>query len=116
MEKPMAENEILADKVCIPCQGGVPRLDIDEANEMIKNFPDWQLNEDGTRITRNFKFENFKQAQIFANKLGDLAEKEFHHPVITFGWGYCNVTFQTNKIRGLHENDIIMAAKVNDLI
>ena len=112
----MAEIKTLSGKTCIPCEGGVPRLDIDQAIEMIKGLPEWELNGDGTRITRSVVFKDFKKAQDFANKISKLAEKEFHHPDIAFGWGYCNVTFQTHKIRGLHENDIIMAAKVNELI
>ena len=52
----------------------------------------------------------------FARKVGDLAEGEGHHPDIAMGWGYCTVVFQTHKIRGLHGNDFIMAAKVNALL
>ena len=90
------------------------KLTEEQISKKLESLEGWTYAKEA--IHTSFKFENFKQAQIFANKLGDLAEKEFHHPVITFGWGYCNVTFQTNKIRGLHENDIIMAAKVNELI
>jgi 4a-hydroxytetrahydrobiopterin dehydratase len=51
----------------------------------------------------------------FAIQVGNAAEEEGHHPDVTFGWGYCTVKFQTHKIKGLHENDFIMAAKVNEL-
>lgn len=53
-------------------------------------------------------------AQALATRTADLAEPQFHHPEITFGWGYCRVGIQTRKIPGLHENDFIMAAKVNE--
>ena len=53
-------------------------------------------------------------ALSFVNRIGDLAENEGHHPDISIGWGYCNVTLYTHKIKGLHENDFIMAAKINE--
>jgi len=111
----MTITNTLSEKTCIPCQGGVPRLDLDTCLQMIKQIPDWQLNEDATRISRRFTFDDFLNALNFTGKIGELAESEFHHPDINVGWGYCQVTFQTHKIRGLHENDFIMAAKVNQL-
>ena len=105
----------LATKTCIPCKGGVPRLDRRQAEDLIDGVEAWELNDDATRISRTFKFPNFVEAQALATRTADLAESQFHHPEITFGWGYCRVEFQTRKIRGLHENDFIMAAKVNEL-
>ena len=66
-------------------------------------------------MKRTFKFGNFIDALGLAQHVGELCEKEGHHADITFGWGYCKVEFQTHKISGLHENDFIMAAKVNEL-
>ncbi|MCB1739791.1 MAG: 4a-hydroxytetrahydrobiopterin dehydratase [Gammaproteobacteria bacterium] len=106
---------MLSEKRCVPCEGGVPRLDRATAGEMIKQVPGWSLNDDVTRVNRTFSFKSFAQAQRFANAVAELAEAQFHHPEITFGWGFCTVMFQTRKIRGLHENDFIMAAKLNDL-
>ncbi len=111
----MNDDTNLAGKTCVPCRGGVPRLDLDTCTALMAEIPDWTLNEDATRILRDFPFANFATAQAFCNRVGDLAEKEGHHPDISLGWGYCTVTFQTHKIRGLHENDFIMAAKVNQI-
>lgn len=111
----MNDAETLAGKTCVPCRGGVPRLDLDTSRGLMDRVPGWTLNEDATRIARNFTFGNFADALAFCAKVGDLAEAEGHHPDIHLGWGYCDVTFQTHKIRGLHENDFIMAAKVNEL-
>lgn len=111
----MNDDNTLAGQTCVPCQGGVPRLDLDSARAAIQSLDGWVLNEDATRIERNFMFPNFVDAQAFCIIIGDLAEREGHHPDITLGWGYCLVTFQTHKIRGLHENDFIMAAKVNEI-
>jgi 4a-hydroxytetrahydrobiopterin dehydratase len=105
----------LAAKKCVPCRGGVPRLSLAEAQGLLAGTPGWSLNEQATHVERTFKFEDFAGALAFVDRVGALAEAEDHHPDITFGWGYCRVVFQTHKIRGLHENDFIMAAKVNQL-
>ena len=67
------------------------------------------------RIEKTFRFGNFREALAFVQKVGELAEAEGHHPDISFGWGYGTVSLRTRKIRGLHENDFIMAAKVDQL-
>jgi 4a-hydroxytetrahydrobiopterin dehydratase len=88
----------------------------EEAESMLREIPGWDLEENATKIRRSFRFRDFAQAMEFARKVGDIAEGEGHHPDISMGWGYCTVVFQTHKIRGLHGNDFIMAAKVNSLI
>jgi 4a-hydroxytetrahydrobiopterin dehydratase len=103
----------LATKHCVPCKGGIPPLTRAEAEAYLKDAPGWDLSADGTRIQRNFKFKNFVSALSFVNQIGGLAESEGHHPDISLGWGYCTVTLYTHKIKGLHENDFIMAAKIN---
>lgn len=103
----------LTAKTCVPCQGGIPPLTRVESERFLEEVPEWALSDDGTRIERRFSFGDFAKAQAFVNKVGDLAEEEGHHPDITFGWGYANVVFYTHKIKGLHENDFIMAAKVD---
>jgi 4a-hydroxytetrahydrobiopterin dehydratase len=105
----------LATKQCIPCKGGIPPLSRAEAEAYLKDTPGWQLSLDATRIQRNFKVKNFITALSLVNRIADLAEREGHHPDIGFGWGYCDVTLYTHKIKGLHENDFIMAAKINQL-
>jgi 4a-hydroxytetrahydrobiopterin dehydratase len=105
----------LTQKACVPCQGGVPPLTPAEAKGYLEQVPGWQLSETGDRIRRRFKFGDFQAALDFVNQVGAAAEAEGHHPDIAFGWGYAEVTFFTHKIKGLHENDFIMAAKVNAL-
>jgi 4a-hydroxytetrahydrobiopterin dehydratase len=68
------------------------------------------------RIERTFKFKNFAEAFAFVKRVSELAEAEGHHPQICFGWGYTTVSLQTKKIKGLHENDFIMAAKMDQLV
>ena len=106
---------MLDQKTCVPCQGGIPPLTGEEAENLLPNAEKWKLIDQNTKLQRNFSFDNFVEALDFVNQVGNLAEEEGHHPDITFGWGYCSVIFYTHKINGLHENDFIMAAKTNNL-
>jgi 4a-hydroxytetrahydrobiopterin dehydratase len=106
----------LTSKKCEPCRGAVSPMSREEAEAMLRETPGWDLEENATKIRRSFRFRDFAQAMEFARKVGDIAEEEGHHPDISIGWGYCTVLFQTHKIRGLHGNDFIMAAKVNSLL
>jgi 4a-hydroxytetrahydrobiopterin dehydratase len=105
----------LAEKACVPCRGGVSPLNEDEARRYLAETPGWTMTGGAERIERRFRYKDFASAMEFARKVGELAEREGHHPDMAVGWGYCAVSFQTHKIHGLHENDFIMAAKVNAL-
>ena len=73
------------------------------------------LRDEATRIERTYRFSSFGDAFAFVRGAGELAEAEFHHPDISFGWGYATVSLRTKKIKGLHENDFIMAVKLDRL-
>lgn len=105
----------LADKRCVPCEGGVIPLFRPRAEELLKEVPDWQLSADAKSISRKFTFRNFKEALVFVNKIGSIAEGENHHPDISFGWGKAIVELSTHAIGGLSENDYILAAKIDEL-
>jgi 4a-hydroxytetrahydrobiopterin dehydratase len=106
----------LSRKTCTPCRGGIPPLAPEEARRLLQSVPEWSLSEDARTIARRFRFRDFSSAMQFAVRVGELAEEERHHPDIKFGWGYCDVSFRTHKIKGLHENDFIMAAKLDALL
>jgi 4a-hydroxytetrahydrobiopterin dehydratase len=108
-------TERLAEKTCVPCRGGVPALTPEEARALGLQAPDWELLDEAHRIERGFRFPNFREALAFVQRVGELAEAEGHHPEVRFGWGYATVSLQTKKIKGLHENDFIMAAKIDRL-
>ena len=110
----MAARE-LAEKTCTPCRGGVPPLTSKEAESYHEQAPEWELLDENKRILRTYRFANFQEAFGFVKRVSDLAESEGHHPDITFGWGYATISLQTKKIKGLHENDFIMAAKIDRL-
>ena len=103
----------LAQKSCTPCRGGIPPLTRDEAEEYRRQAPEWSVVDDATRIERTYRFKNFGEAFGFVERAAELAEAEGHHPDISFGWGYATVSLRTKKIKGLHENDFIMAAKLD---
>lgn len=105
----------LAQKHCVPCEGDVMPLFRQKAEEYLKDTPEWMLSDDGKRITRTFKFKNFKDALAFANRVGAIAEEEGHHPDMLVAWGKVGVTLTTHAIGGLSENDFILAAKINAL-
>jgi 4a-hydroxytetrahydrobiopterin dehydratase len=109
-------TEVLVKKTCTPCRGGVPPLTRQEAEALLIQAPDWLLVDEAHRIERTFRFKNFREALTFTSQVGELAEAEAHHPDISFGWGYVTVSLRTKKIKGLHENDFIMAAKINQLV
>lgn len=109
-------SEDMRHRSCTPCRGGIPPLGAEEVQTYLADRPDWQASEDAKRIERRLRFADFKSALDFVNEVGVIAEAEGHHPDIRFGWGYATITLQTHKIGGLHENDFIMAAKIDGLV
>jgi 4a-hydroxytetrahydrobiopterin dehydratase len=107
--------EALAGKTCTPCKGGIPPLTVEEVERFRSHVPHWDVRDEARRIERRFKFRNFAEALRFVGQVGEIAEAESHHPDIGFGWGYANVSLQTKKIKGLHENDFILAAKIDHI-
>tara|TARA_B100000989_G_scaffold228671_1_gene175646 strand:+ start:61 stop:402 length:342 start_codon:yes stop_codon:yes gene_type:complete len=106
----------LADKKCIPCEGGIPSFDISQIHTYLKKVDGWDVKNDEENsyyLIKEFKFEDFLKSQTFVNKVGDLAEIEGHHPDISFGWGYANIKIFTHAIKGLHESDFVLAAKID---
>lgn len=106
----------LTKKHCIPCEeGGTPMSEEDE-NKYIKQVPSWILTRDGIhKITKQFKFKNFREAIAFVNKVGALAESEGHHPDIKIVYNKVRLDLFTHAVDGLSENDFIMASKINKL-
>ncbi len=105
----------LADKKCVPCEGGVPPLKGEELEKLIiqldEEAPGWDLR-DVKHLEKTFKFPDFQSALDFVNKIGEIAETEGHHPNIEFGWGFVRVLIWTHAINGLSENDFFLAAKI----
>lgn len=107
----------LSEKRCQACRVGAPLATEEERAEWLPQIPGWEIVEEENidRLRRVFQFKNFVDALAFTNKIGEVAEEEAHHPAILTEWGRVTVTWWTHKIRGLHANDFIMAAKSDQL-
>lgn len=107
--------EALKEMKCEACRRGSPTVTEDEMQRLLPEIPHWEVEEeDGVpRLVRLFAFSDFAAALNFTNRIGALAEKEAHHPAILTEWGRVTVKWWTHKIRGLHRNDFIMAAKTD---
>jgi 4a-hydroxytetrahydrobiopterin dehydratase len=109
--------DALAIEKCTACRRDSPLVTPSEIQELKPQLPDWTLVErDGIqRLERVFSFGNFADALRCTIRIGALAEAEGHHPALLTEWGRVTVTLWTHKIRGLHRNDFIMAAKIDSL-
>ena len=107
----------LTEMKCTACRGDEPTLTDAEIAELHPQVPEWQvLERQGIkRLERTFRFDNFAQALAFTDRVGEQAEEEGHHPALLTEWGKVTVTWWTHKIKGLHQNDFIMAARTDGL-
>lgn len=103
---------------CSPVAVNTPRLTERDIRELKTTLPGWETHKKKSelRLEKSFKFEDFKQALTFTNRVAQLANQEDHHPAILTEWGKVTVTWWTHKIKGLHKNDLIMAAKTEKLL
>ena len=107
----------LAQQRCVACRSDAPRVTPEEVTALKPQIPDWEILEvEGIpHLKRTYRFQNFAQALDFTNRVGELAESEGHHPALLTEWGKVTVEWWTHKIRGLHRNDFIMAAKTDQV-
>ena len=108
----------LADKKCIPCEGGISPFDREEIHKYVKKVDGWDVKSDEEKsfyLIKDFKFKNFLESQNFIKNVGIIAELEGHHPDIYFGWGYARIQIFTHAIKGLAESDFILAAKIDQI-
>ena len=104
----------LSSRQCIPCRGGVPPLQGQEITNLLTELNGWEV-VNQHHLKKTLSFANFREAQQFVNRIGDLAEEQGHHPDICFGWGHAEITIWTHKIDGLTESDFILAAKIDEI-
>lgn len=106
---------MLAMKKCVPCSENEAPLTSDAIKKYLSDVSEWELSVDGKSITRRFQFPDFMTGLGFVAKIAGIAEMENHHPDIMLGWGYVQCKLWTHAIGGLHENDFVMASKINML-
>jgi len=108
----------LSEKKCIPCEGGVLPFDTSEIHKYQKKVDGWNIVKNEKKIfflEKEFTFKNFLESQKFVNEVGKISEGEGHHPDILFGWGYAKINITTHAIKGLSENDFILASKIDKI-
>jgi 4a-hydroxytetrahydrobiopterin dehydratase len=107
----------LSEFKCVPCRGDEPPLTLEQINALKPEVPDWEVKEvDGVpHLVRVYALKDFVQALEFTNKVGAIAEEQGHHPALLTEWGRVTVSWWTHKIKGLHRNDFIMAAKTDQI-
>ena len=112
-------TEDLSNKKCLPCEGGVIPFDVSQIHNYQKKVDGWDIIKNNSNIyflEKKFNFKNFLKSQNFVNEVGKISEAEGHHPDILFGWGYAKISITTHAIKGLSENDFILAAKIDQII
>ena len=108
----------LANKKCVPCEGGISSFDIKEIHKYLKKVDGWTVLQNDKKnyfIKKEFKFKNFIDSEKFVIKIGKIAESEGHHPDIHFGWGYVVIKISPHAIEGLAESDFVLAAKIDKI-
>jgi len=117
MQRKKRMSTSLAEKKCTPCEKGATPLDQQALRELGKDVAEWNIIDVDTepKLRRTFSFKNFADALTFVNKIGALAEEQDHHPDIQFGWGEATIVWWSHKIKGLHENDFILASRSDQL-
>ncbi len=104
----------LATKNCIPCRGGVPPLKGKELDGLQSQVAGWSV-VDEHHLSKTIKFPDFRTGLEFVNRVGELAERQGHHPDLYLAWGKVEIKIWTHKIDGLTESDFILAAKIDQL-
>jgi 4a-hydroxytetrahydrobiopterin dehydratase len=109
--------DTLVQMKCVACRADSPSATESDLSEWLPQLPEWKIVErvEVRNLERIFKFKNFVQALAFTNRVGELAEEEGHHPDILTQWGKVTIWWSTHKIKDLHRNDFIMAAKTDRL-
>lgn len=109
-------SEIIREK-CVACRADAPKVTEEEMKELLLQVPGWSVVERKgvPSLERLFRFDSFRKALEFTNQVGEIAEEGGHHPALLTEWGKVTVSWWTHKIRGLHRNDFIMAAKTSAL-
>ncbi|KAA3623262.1 MAG: 4a-hydroxytetrahydrobiopterin dehydratase [Proteobacteria bacterium] len=108
----------LSQMHCEACRADAPKVSDEELRRLIGSIPEWRVEtrEGVMQLERQYAFRNFADALAFANRVGRIAEDEGHHPAILVEWGRVTVTWWSHKIKGLHRNDFIMAARTDTLL
>ena len=102
----------LTSRKCVPCEGGTLPLRKEKIEDYMKEVQGWDVR-DNRVIEKIFAFKSFREAIDFVNQVASIAEQEQHHPDIHIRYKKVTLEFTTHAIKGLSENDFIMASKID---
>lgn len=110
-------SDKLIKQRCEACRADAPRVTEQELAELIKQIPGWApiIRDEIMMLERTYSFSDYTQAVTFTNQVAEMADLEDHHPALLLEWGKVTVTWWSHKIKGLHKNDFICAAKTDEL-
>ena len=110
-------SDELIKQRCEACRADAPRVTEQELAELIKQIPSWApiIRDEIMMLERTYSFGDYTQAVTFTNQVAEMADLEDHHPALLLEWGKVTVTWWSHKIKGLHKNDFICAAKTDEL-
>ena len=112
----MTSMKSLTEETCVACRADAPKVSSEEASTLLADLESWTIAEEEIPfLTKTYRFSNFVKALAFTNAVGELAEQEDHHPRLVTEWGRVTVDWWTHKIKGLHRNDFVCAAKTEEL-
>jgi 4a-hydroxytetrahydrobiopterin dehydratase len=114
MDRGIEQSCELASRQCVPCRGGVPPLRAEQIESLSAQLTGWRV-EGGHHLTKSYAFEDFATALAFVNRVGEVAERNGHHPDVALGWGRVRLDVWTHKIDGLTESDFVLAAKCDQV-
>ena len=108
----------LSKQTCEACKADAPLISDEDLKLLMPKIPDWEIIviDNVMRLKREFKFKDFATAMAFSNRVGEIAEDAGHHPAILTEWGKVTVSWWSHKIKGLHKNDLIMAARTDEVL
>ena len=110
-------SQSLTQQRCEACRADAPKVSDEQLPGLIKEIPSWApiIRDNIMMLERTYDFADYASAVDFTNLVAELAETEGHHPALLLEWGKVTVTWWTHKIKGLHKNDFICAAKTDAL-
>ena len=105
----------LAKMKCMGCAGMTEPLGEEKCEQLLSRLNEgWEISGQG-QLVKKYRFKNFRLGLDFVNKVGLVAEEQGHHPDIYIAWGKVDITLWTHKVRGLTEDDFIVAAKIDEI-
>lgn len=111
----MPTLEELASRHCQARKGSEHRLDGQQIEQALAVLPGWELMGEGDALRKAFRFRDYYRTMAFVNALAWIAHREDHHPDLEVGYNRCVVNWSTHDVGGVSENDLIGAAKAEQL-